>query len=142
MKKIFLIILMLLSFAFTNAQDSNWTIQGDSSFSYISMDGFSGGTLDVTALYSLSENLQVGAAVGLNLGDFDGTPISAAARYFLTDSWFLNAAIGLTDDTPDGLDIGFGKRYMINDSVELNPGLSYNTDMESLGLVIGFAIKL
>ena len=40
------------------------------------------------------------------------------------------------------LDIGLGKRYMISDNVELNPGLSYNTDMEAIGLVIGFAIKL
>lgn len=142
MKKIILLSIFISSFAFTNAQDSNWTIQGDSGFSFISMDGFSGGTLDVTALYSLSDKLQVGASLGLNFGDFDGTPISAAARYFLNDSWFTFAELGLTDDTPDGLDIGLGKRYMISDNVELNPGLSYNTDLEAVGLVIGFAIKL
>jgi len=142
MKKIIILTIMLSSFAFTNAQDSNWTIGGDSNFSYISMDGFSGGSLDLTALYSLSEKLQVGATLGLNFGDFDGTPISAAARYFLTDSWNLFTSIGLTDDTPDGIDIGLGKRYMVSDNVELNPGLNYNTEMESVGLVIGFAIKL
>lgn len=85
--------------------------------------------------------------VGNILGDAvtetsDGTAISAAAGYFLNDSWFTFAELGLTDDTPDGLDIGLGKRYMISDNVELNPGLSYNTDMEAIGLVIGFAIKL
>ena len=68
MKKVILLTLVLSSFAFTNAQDSKWTIQGDSGFEFISMDGFSGGAIDLTALYSLSDKLQVGASLGLNFG--------------------------------------------------------------------------
>lgn len=136
--------LLLLCFCFSTAQDSDykWTVQGGSSFNYMSSDGADGGMLGVMALYDFSDKLQVGAELGLGFGDMEmDAAIAAAARYFVGEDLFATAEYALTDTAGDGLTIGAGNRFKIGDRVEFNPGLSYGLDTEILNLVMGFAIR-
>ncbi len=145
MKNLLFIPIILLMCLSTNAQDSvdyKWTMQGDSNFSFVSGDGYSGGQVNAMALYSFTDALQAGARVGLGFGDWEyDAAISIAARYFLTESWFAYGEYGLTDTAIDGAALGAGYRVKIGDRVEFNPTLSYGLESEEIGLTMGFAIR-
>ena len=143
MKNLILSTLFLFSCVYATAQDYNWTIQGDSNFTYVSGDGYSGGVLSVMALYDFSDKLQAGASLGLGFGDWeDDAAISAAARYFVTDSMFAYASYALTDNAGEGLTLGAGKRIKLGDRVEFNPTAVYALDFEEFALMMGFAVRL
>ena len=144
MKNLILSIMSVLSCVFVTAQDAEYkyTIQGDSSFGYESSDAQSGGTVDVTGLYHVSDKLQAGAAIALGFGDLDSdAAISAVARYFVKDQIFAYAEMGLTDAAGDAIIVGAGKRYELSDRIELNPAVTYNLDSEAIELGVGFAFK-
>ena len=147
MKNLILSTLFVLSCVIVSAQDSaqdfNWTVQGDSNFTYVSGDGYSGGALSVMALYNFTDKLQAGADFGIGFGDLEtDAAIEAAARYFVTDSMFAYASLPLTDTAGDGLTVGAGKRYKLGDRVEFNPTALYQTELEAFSLVMGFAVRL
>ena len=146
MKKVLLLFaIVTLSAMQSFAQDSvdyKWTMQGDSNFSFVSGDGYSGGQINAMALYSFTDALQAGARVGLGFGDWQSdAAISIAARYFLTESWFAYGEYGLTDTAIDGGALGVGYRVKIGNRVEFNPTLTYGLESEELGLSMGFAIR-
>ena len=146
MKKVLLLFaIVTLSAMQSFAQDSvdyKWTMQGDSNFSFVSGDGYSGGQINAMALYSFTDALQAGARVGLGFGDLEyDAAISIAARYFLTESWFAYGEYGLTDTAVDGGSLGAGYRVKIGDRVEFNPTVTYGLEAEQLGLSMGFAIR-
>jgi hypothetical protein len=146
MKKVLLLVaIVTLSVTQSFAQDSvdyKWTMQGDSNFSFVSGDGYSGGQINAMVLYSFTDALQAGARVGLGFGDLESdAAISIAARYFVTESWFAYGEYGLTDTAVDGGSLGAGYRVKIGDRVEFNPTVTYGLEAEQLGLSMGFAIR-
>jgi len=145
MKKLLLFPVILLMCLTINAQDSGdykWTVQGDSNFAFVSGDGYSGGSVNATALYSFTDALQAGARLGLGFGDLKSdAAISAVARYFLTDSWFAYGQYALTDNAGKGATLGAGYRVKIGDRVEFNPTAAYTLESKDLGILMGFAIR-
>ena len=142
MKKFLIIPAFLLMCLTTNAQDYNWTVGGSSNLSFLSADDVSGGMVNVIALYSMTDKLQVGAGLGLGFGDFDSdAAVKAAARYFINDSWFAYGEYALTDAAGDGAALGAGYRVKIGDRIEFNPTVTYALEAEVLQLSMGFAIR-
>ena len=100
MKNLLFIPIILLMCLSTNAQDSvdyKWTMQGDSNFSFVSGDGYSGGQVNAMALYSFTDARQAGARVGLGLcsWEYDAERMSSA-RYLLPDSCFASGECDCT----------------------------------------------
>ena len=142
MKKFLIIPAFLLMCLTTNAQDYNWTVGGSSNVSFLESGDSSGGMVNVTALYSVTDKLQVGAGLGLGFGDFDSdAAVRAAARYFINDSWFAYGEYALTDAAGDGAALGAGYRVKIGDRIEFNPTVTYALEAEVLQLSMGFAIR-
>ena len=144
MKKITLFILALsLSFAgFSQDGDSDykWLVGAQMTGAmYASSDAADGGSVMVDALYGVTDDLMVGAMIGLNFGDFEGEDIHIAARYYFGDI-FAAASYDL-GDTDTGVTVGLGYGWDVADNVEFAPQLSYNPDMEITSLGIGFAIR-
>jgi len=142
MKKYLIIPAFLLMCLTTNAQDYNWTVGGSSNLSAIGADQEAGGMFNVSALYSMTDKLQVGAALGLGFGDFESdAAVKAAARYFINDSWFAYGEYALTEAAGDGLALGAGYRVKIGNRVEFNPTVFYGIEGRALQLAMGFAIR-
>ena len=143
MKKLLLFILAFsLSFAgFSQDGDSDykWLVGADTGAMYMSSDAADGGDINVSALYSVTDDLMIGGAIGLNFGDFEGEDIHLAARYYFGDI-FAQASYDL-GDSDTGATIGLGYGWDVADNVEFAPQLDYNSEMEVTSLKIGFAIR-
>ena len=143
MKKLLLFILAFsLSFAgFSQDGDSDykWLVGADTGAMYMSSDAADGGMINVSALYSVTDDLMIGGALGLNFGDFEGEDIHLAARYYFGDI-FAAASYDL-GDSDTGATIGLGYGWDVADNVEFAPQLAYNSEMEVTSLQIGFAIR-
>ena len=143
MKNLLLFILTFsLSFAgFSQDGDSNykWLVGADTGAMYVSTDDVSYGNINVTALYSVSEDFMVGGTLGLNFGDLEGENIHLAARYYFSDI-FAAASYDL-GDSDTGVTVGLGYGWDVADNVEFAPQLTYNPDFEIMALKIGFAIR-
>ena len=144
MKKITLFILALsLSFAgFSQDGDSDykWLVGAQATGAmYASSDAADAGTIMVDALYGVTDDLMVGATIGLNFGDIDGENIHIGARYYFGDI-FAAASYDL-GDSDTGVSVGLGYGWDVADNVEFAPQLGYNPDMEIMTLGIGFAIR-
>ncbi|MDA9873619.1 hypothetical protein N9C25_05280 [Saprospiraceae bacterium] len=142
MKNYLLIPFFLLACLTINAQDYKWTVQGDSDLSFTSGDGYSGGEINVMALYSFTEKLQAGASLGLGFGDLEAdAAITAAARYFVTDTWFAYGEYALTETAGVGGALGAGYRFKIADRIEFNPTAVYELECKKFVTNMGFAIR-
>ena len=136
--------MFVLSCVFVTAQDAEYkyVVGGSSQFGYTSSDAVSGGSVNVTALYIISDKLQAGANLGLGFGDLDSdAAVRAIARYYVKDDIFAYADMALTDAAGEGFRVGAGKTYSLSDRIELNPAVRYDLDAETLDLVVGFAFK-
>ena len=143
MKKLLLFILAFsLSFAGCSQDgdsDHKWLVGASTGAMYMSSDAADGGMISVDALYSVTDDLMVGAELGLNFGDFEGETIHAQARYYFSDI-FVAASYDL-GDTDTGITAGLGYGWDVADNVEFAPTLDYNLDSEVITLSIGFAIR-
>ncbi len=144
MKKLLLFILALSLtvsvFSQENSsKDYKWLIGANTGAMYLSDSDTSGGMIMVDAMYSITDNFMLGAAVGLNFGDFEGEDVFVGARYYFGNI-FLSAAYDL-GDSDTGIEAGLGYGWDVADNVEFAPRLTHNFDMEVTALSIGFAIR-
>ena len=143
MRKITLFILALsLSFAgYSQDGDSDykWLVGASTGAMYMSSDAADVGNITVNAMYSVTDDLMLGAAIGVNFGDAEGETIVAGARYYFDDI-FVSASYDL-GDSDTGLGAGLGYSWDVADNVEFAPQLTHNFDFEITSLTIGFAIR-
>tara|TARA_B100001093_G_scaffold417131_1_gene408005 strand:- start:211 stop:639 length:429 start_codon:yes stop_codon:yes gene_type:complete len=141
MKKLLLFILACsVSLAsFSQDTDYKWLVSADTGASYLSSDAVDVGNITVGALYSVTDDLMLGGSLGLNFGDAEGETIFIGGRYYFGD---IFAAVSYDlGDTDTGANIGLGYGWDVADNVEFAPQLSYNSELESMTLAIGFAIR-
>ena len=108
MKNLILSIMFVLSCVFVTAQDAEYKYvvevvpNLDTPFYAVS-----GGSVNVTALYIISDKLQAGANLGLGFGDLDSdAAVRAIARYYVKDDIFAYADMALTDAAGEGFRVG------------------------------------
>ena len=141
MKNLLLFILTFsLSFAgFAQDSEYKWLLGANTGAVYAASDDASIGNIQVSALYSVTDNLMVGGALGLNFGDAEGEDIRLGARYYFSDI-FASASYDL-GDSDTGVTVGLGYGWDVADNVEFAPQLQYNPDFEIMTLQIGFGIR-
>jgi hypothetical protein len=142
MKKIiFAICMVFAGLSMTQAQDYNWTFQGDSNFAFMTTGDFSGGQINATVLYG--QKLQVGPRIMIPFGDYDNSVVlEAVARYFVGEDFFAYSSMNITNTYFNGFSLGVGNRVKIGDRVEFNPAVIYDTKFDTLRAQAGFAIRL
>ena len=141
MKKLLLFILACsISLAgFSQDNDYKWLVGANTGAEYASTDGASGGNITMNALYSVTDDLMLGGAISFNFGDLEGESIFIGGRYYFGDI-FAAASYDL-GDSDTGANIGLGYGWDVADNVEFAPQLSYNSELETTSLAIGFAIR-
>ena len=142
MKKLFFFTVLLFSlsgFSQDDKKDYKWLVGTNTGAVYAISEDADGGTIAVDALYAVTNNLMVGAAIGLNFGDFEGEEVHIGARYYFGNI-FASASYDL-GDTESGISIGLGYGWDVARNVEFAPRVGYNPEYEVTSFGIGFAIR-
>tara|TARA_B100001250_G_C19706822_1_gene747328 strand:- start:461 stop:892 length:432 start_codon:yes stop_codon:yes gene_type:complete len=142
MKKLLFFTVLLFSlsgFSQDDSKDYKWLVGTNTGAVYVISEDTDGGTIAVDALYAVTNNLMVGAAIGLNFGDFEGEEVHIGARYYFGDI-FAAASYDL-GDTESGISIGLGYGWDVARNVEFAPRVGYNPEYEVTTFGIGFAIR-
>jgi len=142
MKKLFFFTVLLFSlsgFSQDESKDYKWLVGTNTGAVYAISEDADGGTIAVDALYAVTNNLMVGAAIGLNFGDFEGEEVHIGARYYFGNI-FASASYDL-GDTESGISIGLGYGWDVARNVEFAPRVGYNPEYEVTSFGIGFAIR-
>ena len=143
MKKIILFLFAILTFYSGFSQDGSkdykWLVGTSTGAVYATSEEADGGSIAVDALYSVTNNLMIGALIGLNFGDFEGEEVHIGARYYFGDI-FASASYDL-GETESGISIGLGYGWDVARNVEFAPRVGYNPEYEVTTFGIGFAIR-
>ncbi|WP_077398579.1 outer membrane beta-barrel protein [Cellulophaga omnivescoria] len=158
MKKLFIVAIAALGFAFSAQAQEGFGAGVNLGIPMGDIDGFSSFNIGVDAQYlgAVSETFYAGGTLGYShyfmKNDVDAVtflPIAAVAKFMVTEDFSVGTDLGYAVGLSDNNDGGFYYRpklgYRIADAIELNlsyAGISLEDDINASTFNIGFMFQL